>query len=146
MTRFVLNSVRLLAVLFLLHFSIPMFAQAPGNIKVHFTDEVAVPGHLVPPGDYEFHRLDDSDPYTYELISDNGQDLIGIFHVITTERANYGEPGVELSAPDASGIRMIQAWYDPGREGFEFIYSKKDMRNLQFAETQSHATGSVGQP
>ena len=52
-----------------------------------------------------------------------------------------------MTAPDAAGVRVMQAWYGPGdASGYELVYGTGDIRNLdQIAEMRSHSLGSSGQ-
>jgi hypothetical protein len=126
-----------------------MHAQNVGDIQVHFATEVAVPNHLLQPGDYVFRRLNDANPNVYEILSNNGQDPVGIFEVMSTQRIQRGDTEVELSAPDAAGVRLVQAWYGPGdTDGYQLSYTRKDVSKLdELARTEAQNSGSfAGQP
>lgn len=150
MIRSIKNSFNLfvafaLAAVFILFANLPMHAQDM-DVKVHFSTEVAVPGHLLAPGDYIFHRINDTDLDTYEIIADDDKP-VGIVRAMSTRRAQPGDTEVDLSAPDGAGVRMVQAWYPTGdTDGFQFSYSDKEQRKLdELARNQSQA-GSLGQP
>jgi len=146
---FSFSAALLLATIFTLVFNLPMHAQNVADIKVHFSSEVAIPNQLLPPGDYVFHRVDANDPSTYEIEAGDGLKSYGFVHVEPTVREDKGEAAVELSAPDATGVRMVQAWYGPGEnDGYELTYSGKDLRKLdELARQQVQSSGSLpGQP
>jgi hypothetical protein len=124
----------------------PVLAQSPGDIQVHISTEVAVPGHLLTPGDYVFRRYSDN-PSVYEILSNVDDAVIGFFNVIPAARTTPGETEVDLSAPDEAGVRLIQTWYGPGDlNGYQFVYSNKDIRQVD-AIARAGATGSsLNQP
>jgi hypothetical protein len=126
--------------------ALPVFAQSPGDIKVTTTTEVAVPGHLLEPGTYWFRRAMADDASIYKIVADNGR-VIEFVEVVPTERRERNDTEVDVSAPDAAGVRVMQAWYGPGDpSGYELIYSKGDIRQLdQIAEMRSHSGYAAGQ-
>ena len=137
-----------LAAVLIACFDVPGFAQSPGDITVNLPTEVAVPGHLLKPGNYEFRRLNGDDPSIYEILGANGQ-FIGLTHVLPTERANAGNSEVTLSAPDSAGVRLVKDWYGVGAtDGYQIVYLHRDVRKLdRLAQAQSQTVGSAaGQP
>lgn len=136
-----------LAFMFFVAFSLPMHAQVgPSDIRVHFSNEVAVPNHLLQPGDYIFRQASSTNPDTYEILANNGQNFVGFFEAVPTERLQSGDSKVTLSAPDAAGVRMVQTWYGPGdTDGYQLFYSKKDVRKLdRLARAQSASSVASG--
>jgi hypothetical protein len=156
MIRSIINSLSfiaafVLAVAFTLVFNLPVHAQAPGDIKVHFDSQVAVPGHLLAAGDYIFRRVNSDDPHLYEVLADGGNNFVGFIRVISAQRAQLGDTEVDLSPADGSGVRMVQVWYPAGEtEGYELSYSDKDRRKLDElarAQTQKQEQATAyGQP
>jgi hypothetical protein len=73
--------------------------------------------------------------------------VIEFVEVVPTERRERNDTEVDVSAPDAAGVRVMQAWYGPGDpSGYELIYSKGDIRQLdQIAEMRSHSGYAAGQ-
>ena len=122
--------------------ALPVFAQSPGDIKVTTTTEVAVPGHLLEPGTYWFRRAMADDPSVYKIVADNGR-VIEFVEVVPTERAGRTDTEVDVSVPDAAGVRVMHAWYGPGDpSGYELVYPKGDIRKLdQIAEMRAHSSG-----
>jgi hypothetical protein len=126
--------------------ALPVFAQSPGDIKVTTTTEVAVPGHLLEPGTYWFRRAMADDPSVYKIVGDDGR-LIEFVEVVPTERTGRTDTEVDVSVPDAAGVRVMQAWYGPGDpSGYELVYPKGDIRKLdQIAEMRAHSGYAAGQ-
>jgi len=153
MARFLKKSLELLAALCLAAalttvLDVPTFAQSPGDIEVSLPSEVAVPGHLLAAGKYEFVRVSADDPSLYKILDAN-RDFVGIVHVIPARRPEDGATEVSLSAPDSAGVRLVQSWYDTGNtDGYQILYSHKDIRNLdELAQARMQPTGSsAGQP
>lgn len=133
---------------FVLLFNAPSFAQSPGDIRFAATTQIAVPGHLLEPGNYTFRRLNSDEPGIYEVLDSSGQ-LIGVEQVTPANRAQRGDTEIDIAAPDSDGVRLVQEWFGPGdTDGYQFVYSKKIVQKLdQLAAVQSRATGSIaGQP
>jgi hypothetical protein len=85
----------------------------------------------------------------YEILSNNGHDPVGIFEVMSTQRTQRGDTEVKLSAPDAAGVRLVQAWYGPGdTDGYQLSYTRKDVSKLdELARAEAQNSGSfAGQP
>ena len=118
--------------LFILYFNLPVFAQSPDDIKVHVSEEAAVPGHILDPGDYVFHRVNSAEPGVYSIVRmENHPAFIGYFQVTPSERSTHENSEVDYSSPDAAGVRLLEAWYAPGStDGHRFIYTQRDMSKL----------------
>ena len=144
MTQLVKHIVLLTSVLSFM--ALPMLAQSPGDIRITTATEVAVPGHLLEPGTYWFRRAMDNDPSVYKIVGNDGK-VIEFVEVIPTERANRTDTEVDVTAPDAAGVRVLQAWYGPGDPGgHQLVYGKGDIRKLdQIAEMRSHSGYAAGQ-
>ena len=126
--------------------ALPVFAQSSGDMKVTTNVEVAIPGHLLEPGTYWFRRAMADDPSVYKIVADNGR-MIDFVEVVPTERTGRTDTEVDISAPDAAGVRVVQAWYGPGDpSGYELVYRKGDLRKLdQIAEMRAHSGYAAGQ-
>jgi hypothetical protein len=139
-----------LSVLFLLFSltvvaTIPALAQQDTVMNVHVDKAVAIPGHVLLPGNYVF-RMADAQTYPgYVLISSaDGSQEFGFVHVFASRRQSYDGPQLVMSHPDQAGLEHIVSWYFPGaRYGYRFIYSKRQLRNAdlmaQRLQTQSNA-------
>jgi len=83
--------------------------------------------------------------HSWMRITATGDDghFIGFVDVIPTQRAKPGDTEVYVSAPDAAGVRVLQAWYEPGEErGCEIVYPKGDIQKLDpIAELRLHGSG-----
>ena len=126
--------------------AVPVFAQSPGDIRITTDKEMAVPGHLLEPGTYWFRRAMADEPAIYKIIGEDDR-FIGFVQVIPTERRGRTDTQVDVTAPDAAGVRVMQAWYGPGDpSGYELVYAKGDIRKFdQIAEMRSHSGYSAGQ-
>jgi hypothetical protein len=122
------------------------FAQSPGNIKLTTASEVAVPGHLLEPGSYWFRRAMAVDPSVYKIVGNDGR-IIEFVEVIPPERRRRTDTEVGVTAPDAAGVRVLQAWYGPGDpDGYQLFYRKGDIQKLdQIAAMLSHSGYAPGQ-
>ena len=136
--------------LFIIYFNLPLLAQSPDDIKVHVSQESAVPGHILEPGDYIFHRVNSDQPGVYSLTRmQDHPEFVGYFQVEPTQRNSRENSEVEYSAPDAAGVRLIQAWYGPGNtDGYQFLYTQRDLRKLdQMAAARWHKLDTAaGEP
>lgn len=146
MTRFAKYIVFISAVV-LISWTLPAMAQSPGDIAITINTEVAVPGHLLEPGTYLFRRAVADEPAVYKIVGDNGR-MIGYVQVIPTVRSGRTDTEVDVTAADAAGVRVMQAWYSSGdASGYALVYGKGDIRKLdQIAELRAHSSRSGGQP
>jgi len=126
--------------------ALPVFAQSPGDIKITTATGVAVPGRLLEPGTYWFRRAMADDPSVYRIVGENGR-TIEFVEVIPTERTGRMDTEVDVTTPDAAGVRVLQAWYGPGDpSGYQLVYAKGDIQKLdQIAEMRSHSGYAAGQ-
>ena len=143
------NIIAVLAVFFAVQLSVPVFAQQPGDINIHVLKEVAVPGHLLAPGDYIFRSISSVNPHIFGIWTRDGSESIGSYYVIGVERPyDRRDTEIDVSDPDGAGVRKIEAWYWPGeRDGYQFIYSERDIERLdRLAQARRPLdTSSVGQ-
>ena len=148
MKRSSIGLLSVLTVLVLLAASVPVFAQRPFDLTVRAGDNVGVPDHLLTPGHYILQRVDSVNPTAYRLTNEDTMKVVDVFNVIPDRRSTFGKTAVTLSAPDAAGLRMIQAWFPAGgMHGYQFVYSNKDVRKLDKMARSEHITGpGAGQP
>lgn len=149
MNRVTKNTITVLSVLLAFELSVPVFAQQPGDINVHVPEEVAVPGHLLTPGDYIFRHISSTNPYSFGIWSSDSSEFVGFFYLIRVERPDDRQnTEIDVSDADGAGVRRIEAWYAAGeRDGYQFIYSKQDIARLdRLAQVQrAPNTFSAGQ-
>lgn len=126
--------------------ALPVFAQSPGDIKITTASEVAVPGHLLEPGSYWFRRAMADDPSVYKIVGNEGR-IIEFVEVIPAERRGRTDTEVDVTAPDAAGVRVLQAWYGPGDpDGYQLVYRQGDIQKLdRIATMRSHSGYAAGQ-
>jgi hypothetical protein len=139
-------AITLLFVLGLALLATPSFAQQENFLNVHTNEPVAIPGHVLPPGDYLFRMMEaDQYPHVVEVMSADGSSLYGLFQVVPAQRLEFGNrSSVTLTDPDAAGLQGISQWYFPGSsDGYQFIYSKKDIQKEdQVAHRLASQTGA----
>jgi LPXTG-motif cell wall-anchored protein len=118
--------------------------------KVTFTDEVQVPGTVLPPGTYTFRLMDSpSNRHIVQIFDADGT------HLITTILAipNYQleTSGRTILAFDERPIgqpEALKAWFYPGDNfGQEFVYPKVEAAELsQVNHTEVPATETQPEP
>lgn len=147
MTRFAKYFFSLIAVGVLSCMTLPAFAQSPGDVKITTNTELAVPGHLLEPGTYFVQRATASEPSEYKIVDSDGR-FISYMQVIPAQRSSHEDTEVDVSNPDAAGLRVLQAWYIAGdNNGYEVVYHKGEIRKLdQIAQSRTRPDGSAGQP
>ncbi|HMK23494.1 MAG TPA: hypothetical protein VK466_14255 [Terriglobales bacterium] len=145
-TRFAKYFSSLLAVGIVSCMTLPVVAQSPGDIRITTNAELAVPGHLLEPGTYWVRRAMANEQSFYRISDADGR-FIAYMEVIPTQRTQGNDTEVEVSNPDAAGVRVLQAWYSAGNNnGYEVVYSKGDIRKLdQIAEMRTQSSGAAGQ-
>jgi hypothetical protein len=138
-----------ITLIFVLGFALlatPSFAQQENFLNVHTNEQVAIPGHVLPPGDYVFRLMEsDQDPHIVEVMSADGSSLYGLFQVVPAQRPEFANgSSVTLTAPDAAGLQGISQWYFPGSsDGYQFVYSRKDIQKEdQIARRLTNQTDS----
>lgn len=118
-------------------------AQVPDK-QTYFTfsGPVALPGRTLPPGQYLF-RI--ADPMTssrlIEVRSGNGHIPYGYFFSILAVRPDPApQPEVRFMETAKGMAPAIETWWYPGsRIGYEFIYSKDQVRRLTHGVSDSLA-------
>ena len=146
MTRFAKYFFSLIAV-GVLCTTLPAFAQSPGDVKITTTTELAVPRRLLEPGTYWVQRAMSKENSQYKIVDSDGR-FISYMQVIPAQRSSHDDTEVDVSDPDAAGLRLLQAWYVAGdNNGYEVVYRKGDIRKLdQIAQSRTRPDGSAGQP
>jgi hypothetical protein len=138
-----------MAVLLLGLSALPAFAQNENVMNVHVDKAVAIPGKVLPPGDYVF-RLADSvtRPADVQVMSADGKTEYGFIPVYSAYRTAGSDTEVTTTPPDNFGIACIDSWYFPGeQDGYRFIYSKTDLRKIDMIAQQMNLGGAqAGMP
>lgn len=111
-------------------FTSPSFAQEDSALDVHTNEPVAVPGHILSPGDYVFRFMETTGyPSLVRITSADGSANYGVYQVIPATRQEPDLTRVTLTEPDAGGVTRITSWFFPGEtDGYRFVYSKKDVQ------------------
>jgi hypothetical protein len=86
------------------------------------------------------------DPSVYKIVGNDGR-IIEFVEVIPPERRRRTDTEVGVTAPDAAGVRVLQACYGPGDpDGYQLFYRKGDIQKLdQIAAMLSHSGYAPGQ-
>ncbi len=144
MKRFSL-SVLFLVIALVIITALPALAQQESVLDVHLDKVAAIPGHVLPPGDYVFRLMDENFyPGFVQITSSNGNDY-GFVQAFPSRRQNAGNSSVLLSPPDQAGLSRVTAWYFPGEKyGYEFIYTKRQIRNADLIAQRMQAKSATG--
>lgn len=67
MNRWLRKLLGSLVFLFVIYFNLPVFAQSVDDVKVNISEEAAIPGHILEPGDYVLHRVNSDQPDVYSI-------------------------------------------------------------------------------
>ncbi|MDT8067424.1 MAG: hypothetical protein ROO76_04585 [Terriglobia bacterium] len=125
--------------------ALPVLAQQETVMDVHVDKTVAIPGHILRPGNYVFRLVDTSTypPYV-QITRSKGQDL-GFLPVYPAWRPQADGTELAVSKPDQAGLEHVKAWYFPGEKyGYEFLYSKRDVRNADLLAESMHKKSTAG--
>jgi hypothetical protein len=124
---------------------LPALAQQETVMDVHVDQTVAVPGHVLRPGNYVFRLVDtETYPAFVQITSKSGQD-IGFLQVLPTWRPEPGGTKLVVSEPDRAGLEHVKAWYFPGEKyGYQFVYSRRDVRNADLLAQRMHIKSNAG--
>ncbi len=126
--------------------AMPAVAQQNTVLNVHIEKAVAIPGHVLLPGNYLF-RLRDADTYPgfVQVTSADGSQVFGFVQVFPAWRPQAGNDEVVLSQPDAAGLENVEAWYFQGEHyGYHFVYSQHDLRNADLIAQRMHTKSNAG--
>lgn len=127
--------------------AVPAFAQDGREYKVQFDHQVALPGIVLQPGTYLFSRPSINNPNLFQVMKPDGTS-VGFVEALPIHRTDSGKTEVDLSAPDSTGLRTVQAWYPGGHsQGFAFDYNHKEMRSLdRLARNETVSSSAAGEP
>ncbi len=126
--------------------AMPAVAQQNTVLNVHIEKAVAIPGHVLLPGNYLF-RLRDANTYPgfVQVTSADGSQIFGFIQVFPAWRLQAGTEKVVLSEPDAAGLEHVVDWYFPGeRYGYHFIYSQRDLHNADLVAQRMRTKTNAG--
>jgi LPXTG-motif cell wall-anchored protein len=103
---------------------------------VTFSQDVEVPGKILPAGTYTFQLLDSlSDRHIVQIFNADGSQIIATILAINNYRLQpTGETVMKFSERPGDSPEALRAWFYPGDEfGQEFVYPK--VRAIQLAQT-----------
>lgn len=106
----------------------PTQASVPQDNLTHFSfsQPVAIPGGVLPAGDYIFRLADpDSGRHIVQVIDRQTGEIRGLFFTRYAQRGTLIDaPEVTLGEAPAGTTRSIAAWWYPGsNSGREFVYA-----------------------
>ena len=103
---------------------------------VTFSQDVEVPGKILPAGTYTFQLLDSqSDRHIVQIFNADGSQIIATILAINNYRLQpTGDTVMKFSERPADSPDALRAWFYPGDNfGQEFVYPKA--RAIQLAQT-----------
>jgi hypothetical protein len=109
------------------------FAQ-PVDKRTYFTfsGPVSLPGVTLPAGKYLFRVVDTATRNVVQILSEDGKKSYALFFAVHAERVDIAPaPEVRFLETAAGTASAIKTWWYPGeRGGYEFIYPKRQARQL----------------
>ena len=126
--------------------AIPALAQQQSVMNVQFDKPVAIPGHVLPAGSYTFRLMDSTSyPSFVQILGANGLQEFGFIQVFPSRRRSYEGTKLVMSLPDQAGLERVVSWYFPGsRYGYQFIYSKRQLRNADLIAQRMQTKSNAG--
>jgi hypothetical protein len=103
---------------------------------VTFSQDVEVPGHILPAGTYTFQLLDSlSDRHIVQIFNADGSQIIATILAINNYRLQpTGETVMKFGERPGDSPEALRAWFYPGDNfGQEFVYPK--VRAIELAQT-----------
>jgi hypothetical protein len=123
-------------------------AHADTNNKktvITFSQDVEIPGKILPAGTYTFRLLDSpADRHIVQIYDADGTHLITTVLAINDYRLKpTGDTVIKFNERPGDSPEALRAWFYPGDNfGQEFVYPKE--RAIQLAQTNNNAVPSVG--
>jgi hypothetical protein len=112
---------------------------------ITFSQDVEIPGKILPAGTYTFALLDSpADRHIVQIYDADGTHLITTVLAINDYRLKpTGDTVIKFSERPGDSPEALRAWFFPGDNfGQEFVYPKE--RAIQLAQTNQSAVPSVG--
>lgn len=112
-------------------------------IRVNFSKEVQIPGHVLPAGTYYFVIMNTGDRKTVRITNEDGTRTIAMVQTINRERWQ-GTSGTEFTLAEGRGVEpeAVIAWFYPGRTtGHEFVYPAPEEKQLAMAKKDTQISG-----
>jgi hypothetical protein len=102
--------------------------------KLTFSQSVQIPGQVLPAGTYWFMAT--PDPQVVRIFSEDRSTCYATLHTISAEHLAPSDETVVTFADRASmQPEAIVTWFYPGStSGHEFVYSKKDRKEIEQAK------------
>jgi hypothetical protein len=120
-------------------------AQEEGALDVHVNKAVAIPGKVLPVGDYVFRLVEStSGANEVKVSSADGETFYGFIPIYRASKNDLTDQAVVKTMADEAGMSRIDTWFFPAsHDGFQFIYSKSDLRKLDIIAKQMAARDSA---
>ncbi len=128
-------------------FALPSFAQQEDLFHLRTNEPLAIPGHVLAPGDYTIRKVDSSTyPGVVEVMKADGSKNYGFFQIMPARRDEVADSQVVLNNPDGAGLVSVKQWFFPGdHTGYQFVYSRRDIRRQdQIARNMEATNTSAG--
>jgi hypothetical protein len=112
---------------------------------ITFSQDVEIPGRILPAGTYTFKLLDSpADRHIVQIYDADGSHLITTILAINDYRLKpTGDTVIKFNERPGDSPEALRAWFYPGDNfGQEFVYPKE--RALQLAQTNKSDVPSVG--
>jgi hypothetical protein len=100
--------------------------EADQAIQVTFSGPVQIPGQVLPAGTYWFVLVDDRNPQTVQILSNDRSKSFGIINTIARERSGANsDAAFTVAKRGAAEPAAVVAWFYPGHTiGHEFVYTR----------------------
>jgi len=111
---------------------------------VTFSQDVEIPGKILPAGTYTFQLLDsNSDRHIVQIFNADGSQIIATILAINDYRLQpTGDNVMKFSERPGDSPEALRAWFYPGDNfGQEFVYPKA--RAMQLAQASHYAVPAV---
>lgn len=111
--------------------------------KMTFSQDVEIPGKILPAGTYTFKLLDSpADRHIVQIFDADGTNLITTVMAINDYRLKpTGETVVKFTERPGDAPEALRAWFYPGDDfGQAFVYPKK--RAMELAQSNKYAVPS----
>ena len=131
----------------ILFFALPSVAQQEDLFHLQTKEPLAIPGHVLSPGEYTLRMMDSSTyPGIVEVMKADGSKTYGFFQIIPARRDQLAGSQVVLNNPDSEGLVSVKQWFFPGdHSGYQFVYSRKDIqRQDQIARNMESTNARAG--
>jgi hypothetical protein len=123
--------------------AVPAFAQEEGTLKFHASAPVAIPGQVLPAGDYKLSIVESAVGARQVKVLDANGKFLRLIPIYRTFRFTATDDSVVNMVANGSGLLRINTFYfGAASDGFQFIYGKSDLQKMD-ASAQLMRKGSA---